>query len=173
MIKRLDFLNNSEKYRYKQYHIASCGTKAMQKIIIYKKGIEVPEMDLMRIANTSRKGTTIEGMLKIADKFYLNYFLKHNSSILDLINSIDKGNPAVLSTQDWPNKKVKDWSIETAFGHYFDVFGYDTKEEKIYYYDPYYGKIKTIRYGKLDTMWHDVDFKTGEVFNHFAIFFKK
>jgi hypothetical protein len=166
MIKRLDFQETK-----KQYHIASCGTKAMQKIILYKKGIEVPESDLIRIANTSRKGTPIASMLRIADKFDLHYFLKNNSSISDLINSIDKGNPAVLSTQDWPNKKVKDWSIETAFGHYLDIFGYDTKEEKIYYYDSYQGKIKTIRYGKLDTMWHDVDFKTGEVFDHFAIFF--
>jgi uncharacterized protein YvpB len=166
MIKRLDFQETK-----KQYHIASCGTKAMQQIILYQKGIEVPESDLMKIANTSRKGTPVESMLKMADKFDLHYFLKHNSSIQDLIDSVNKENSAILSTQGWPSKKVKNWSIESAFGHYINLAGFDTRKEKIYYYDPYDGKIKPVNYEKLKAMWHDVDFKTGEVFDHFAIFF--
>ena len=167
MIKRLDFPESK-----KQYHIASCGPKVMQKVILYKKGIEVPEMDLIKIANTSRKGTPIESMLRIADRFNLNYFLKHNYSIPDLIDSIDEGNPAVLSTQGWPNKKVKDWSIESAFGHYDILTGYDTKSGKIYYYDPYDGKIKSMHYETLHSVAHDIDFKSGIEYNHFGIFFK-
>jgi hypothetical protein len=166
MIKRLDF-----KETKKQYHIASCGTNAMQKIILYKKGIEVPEIDLIKIANTSRKGTPIESMLRIADKFDLTYSLKHNYSIPDLIDSIDKGNPAVLSVQGWPNKKVKDWSIESAFGHYIVGNGYDTEKEKIYYYDPYDGKIKPMHYETLHLVAHDIDFKSGIEYNHFGMFF--
>jgi hypothetical protein len=166
MIKRLDFQETK-----KQHHIASCGPKVMQRLIFYKKGIEVPEMDLIKIANTSRKGTPIESMLKIADKFDLNYFLKHNYSIKDLIDSVNEGNPAIFSLQAWPNKKVKDWSVETAFGHYDILTGHDTKAEKIYYYDPYDGKIKNMSYAKLHLVAHDVDFKTGEIFDHFAIFF--
>ncbi|HPD81614.1 MAG TPA: C39 family peptidase [Candidatus Pacearchaeota archaeon] len=156
----------------KQYHIASCGTKAMQKLILYKKGIEVPEMDLIKIANTSRKGTPIENMLRIADKFDLDYTKKYNYSIPDLINSIDKGNPALLSVQGWPNKKVKNWLIETAFGHYDVLTGYDTRKEQIFYYDPYDGKIKSMNYETLHLVAHDVDFKSKEVFDHFAVFFK-
>jgi hypothetical protein len=166
MIKRLGFQKTK-----KQYNIASCGTKAMQQVIRLQKGIEVPEMDLIRIANPSRKGTPIESMLRMADKFDLKYFLKHNYSIQDLIDSVDKGNSAILSVQGWPSYKVKNWLVETAFGHWDALDGYDTQAEKIHYYDPYDGKIKNIRYAKLHLVAHDVDFKTGEVFNHFAIFF--
>lgn len=167
MIKKLDFPESD-----KQYHIASCGPKVMQKVILYKKGIEVPEMDLIKIANTSRKGTPIESMLRIADKFNLNYFLKHNYSIPDLINSIDNGNPAVLSVQGWPNKKVKDWLVETAFGHYIIGNGYDTEQEKIFYYDPYDGKIKPMHYKTLHLVAHDIDFKKNIVYDHFGMFFE-
>jgi hypothetical protein len=166
MIKRLNFPKSE-----KQYHIASCGPKVMQKVILYKKGIKVPEMDLIKIANTSRKGTPIESMLRIADKFDLHYFLKHNYSIQDLIDSIDRGNPAVLSVQGWPNKKVKDWSTESAFGHYDALTGYDTEQKKIFYYDPYDGKIKPMHYDTLHLVAHDIDFKSGTKYNHFAIFF--
>jgi hypothetical protein len=166
MIKRLDFRETK-----KQYNIASCGTKAMQQAIRYKKGIYIPEVDLMRIANPSRKGTPIESMLRMADKFDLNYFLKHNSSIQDLINSIDGGNPVILSTQRWPNKKVKDWLEAKAFGHYEIIVGYDTKEEKIYCYDPYDGKIKTTCYEKLHLIWHDMDFKSKIEYKRFGMFF--
>jgi hypothetical protein len=167
MIKRLNFPESE-----KQYHIASCGPKAMQKVILYKKGIEVPEMDLIKIANTSRKGTPIESMLKIANKFNLNYFIKHNYSIQDLIDSVERENPAVLSVQGWPNKKVKDWLTESAFGHYINLTGFDTREEKIFYYDPYDGKIKSMSYEKLHLVAHDIDFKSRIEYNHFGIFFE-
>lgn len=167
MIKKLYFSESD-----KQFHIASCGTKVMQKIIFYKKGIEVSESDLMRMGNTSRKGTPMEKMLRIADNFNLNYSLKYNSSILDLIDSIDKGNPIILSIQSWPNKKVVDWSQAKAFGHYITAYGYDNREDKIFYYDPYDGKKKSIRYEKLHKMWHDEDFKNKIVYNHFGIFFE-
>ncbi len=167
MKKMLDFSETK-----KQYNIASCGTKAMQQIILIKRGIEVPELHLMKIGNTSRKGTFVEGILNIADKFDLNYRLKHNCSINDLIESVDKGNPALLSVQAWSNYKVKDWSIEEAFGHWDILNGYDTREKMIYYYDPYDGKIKKIGYDTLHLTWHDKNFKKNIVYNKFAVFFE-
>ena len=101
-------------------------------------------------------GAPIEGMSRIAKNFNLNYKLKHNSSIEDIISSMDKGNPAILLIQAWGN------------GHYVVANGYDDKNNKIFYYDPLYGKTKNINYETLDKNWHGVDlFKR----NHFGMFF--
>lgn len=166
MRKILNFPTN-----YKKIYQDSCGPVAMRQIIHHKLGIEIPERDLMNIAHTSRKGTFLPQMEKVAKEFNLNYFIKTNSSIEDLIDSINKGNPIILSVQAWPNKKVKSWGNIWHLGHYDDFFGYDNKLKKLVYYDTFDGKVKDISFGKLNEVWHDINFKTGEIYNHLGMFF--
>lgn len=142
----------------KQINLSSCGPHAMKKVIEYKSGIDVPESQLINMSCCSwRNGAPIEGMIKIARNFNLNYDLKHNSSINDIISSIDTENPAILLVQEWGS------------GHYVVANGYDNKHEKVFYYDPLYGKTRNMNYETLDKVWHGLD-----VFqrNRFGIFFK-
>lgn len=152
----------------KQLTNYSCGTNCMRYVIYYYNGVSIPEEILMRIGNTSEKaGTSLPGMKRIADKFDLDYELKFNSSISDLVQLIKEENLAVLSVQAWPNRKIQSggWKGINAFGHYVVAFGYDNKNEKLNYYDPFDGKNKTISYLKLEERWHDGD-------DHLGIFFK-
>ena len=153
----------------KQINYNSCGPNVMGWVIFHKYGLKVPEEKLINISNCGRNGAYISGMTKIADKYGLNYELKHNSLISDLIDSIDSGNPVILLIQKtWLNIKVQDWSSIQDFGHYIVVHGYSDKEEKIYYYEPYYGKKRTqISYKNLDERWHGLDLFPR---NHFGMF---
>ncbi|MDD3151264.1 MAG: C39 family peptidase [Candidatus Gastranaerophilales bacterium] len=150
-----------------------CGPNLMRQIILYKTSLYVPEKNLVNIGCCSIKGgTNIKNMGKIATTFGLVYYTKNNSSIDDLIHSIDNGNPAVLLIQAWPFKKIVDWTNSWDNGHYIGVFGYDNKKSKLFYYDPCGGKIKDINYKSLEERWHDINFKTGEIYHNFGMFFK-
>lgn len=89
-----------------------------------------------------------------------------------MVDSIENENPVALLIQAWPNKKIRngDWLNINAFGHYVVAFGYDNKERRLFYYDPWDGKHKVISYDKLNDRWHDLRSKI--VYNHFGIFFK-
>jgi len=142
----------------KQTNEGSCGPNAMKHVILYKKGLNTPEWKLINMSSCSEKnGAPIDGLARIAKNFNLSYELMHNSSIFDLINSIDNKNPAILLIQAWGN------------GHYVVANGYDNKIKKVFYYDPFDGKTKPIRYENLDKRWHGLDMFER---NHFGIFFK-
>lgn len=154
MKKILKFLNGTED---RQINLSSCGPHAMKQVILYKLGLDVPEYKLINMSCCSEKtGAPIKGMEQVARKFDLNYILKENSSIEDIISSIDNNNPVILFIQEW------------GTGHYVVANGYDTKQEKVFYYDPLYGKTRQMNYETLDKKWHGVDlFKR----NKFGMFF--
>jgi hypothetical protein len=165
MIKRLGFKND-----YRQLHEGSCGPNLMREIILYKKGLDIPESDLIDICNCSKEnGTSVQEMLNLADHFNLKYYLKYDSSISDLIYSINKENPILILIQEGQNNKSKDWSKVWEKGHYVGVNGFDEQKQKISYYDPLYGKIKTIDYVNLNLRWHDKD--SENIYEHFGMFF--
>jgi uncharacterized protein YvpB len=166
MIKRLDFLT-----KHKQIHEGSCGPNIMKHILLNKYGLNIPERNLINISGCSQEyGTSVEGMMNIAENFNLNYSLKYNSSISDLIYSINKDNPVVILVQEGLNDNFKNWGKIWDKGHYIGINGFDKQEEKIFYYDPLYCKIKTISYENLNKKWHDKD--SEDVYEHFAMFFE-
>ena len=166
MKKILDFPDGS-----RQIGEGFCGSNALKHIILYKHGLNVPETSLMNIACGSRKnGISVRGITKIAEKFNLDYNLKCNSSISDVIDSIKGENPALLLIQAWPNKKISDWSNTWEFGHYVVAIGYDKKKDRLNYYDPIDGKKKNLSYKKLVKIWHDKD--SENVYHNFGMFFK-
>lgn len=142
----------------KQINLSSCGPNCFKQYILYKKGLSIPEHQLINISCCSEKtGAPIKGMEQVARKFNLDYSLKHDSSIEDIISSIDNENLAILLIQEWKS------------GHYVVATGYDDKNEKIFYYDPLYGRVKNMNYKTLDKKWFGVDsFKR----NKLGFFFK-
>ncbi len=160
--------------KFKQLGEGRCGPNALQHILINKYGLQISEEHLINLSNCSQKnGASVKGIIKIADTFGLNYETKHHCSIKDLTYSLTKNNHAILLIQAWPSHKVKDWSKVDFHGHYIDAFRADMQRKKIYYYDPFDGKIKDINYETLDKkVWHDFDPKNKILYNHFAIFFR-
>lgn len=152
MKKRLDLIVG--KKQIKDY---SCGPNAIKQVIHYKYRLDIPEKYLMKIGETSEKGTSIQGMMTIAEKFKLDYRIRCNSSISDLINSIKEDNPVILLIQAWGD------------GHYVVAYGYDKKQDKILYYDPFDGKKKSISSEKLNERWNDRD--KENIYNRFGMFF--
>jgi hypothetical protein len=165
MIKILDFKND-----YKQLHEGSCGPNLMREIILYKKGLDIPESDLIDISSCSKEyGTSVKAMIALADNFNLKYYIKHNSTISDLVYSINKNNPVIILIQEGQNYKSKDWSKIWNKGHYVGINGFDEQKKEIFYYDPLYGKTKAISYQNLDKVWHDKDLEN--IYEHFGMFF--
>lgn len=141
----------------KQINLSSCGPHAMKQVILYKLGLDVPEYKLINMSCcSSSTGAPIKGIIQVAKNFNLNHSLKHNSSVEDIISSINTENPVILFIQEWKS------------GHYVVANGYDDKYGKVFYYDPLYGKTRDMNYETLDKVWHGLD-----VFhrNHFGIFF--
>jgi ABC-type bacteriocin/lantibiotic exporter with double-glycine peptidase domain len=142
----------------KQINLSSCGPNVLKHIIFYKKGLCIPEHHLANLSCCSEKnGALIKDMVRVTKNFNLNYILKENASIDDILSSINSGNPAMLLIQEWKS------------GHYIAVNGYDTKKNKIFYYDPLYGKTRNINYETLNKVWNCLE---GCERNHFGIFFK-
>jgi ABC-type bacteriocin/lantibiotic exporter with double-glycine peptidase domain len=142
----------------KQINLSSCGPNVLKHIIFYKKGLHVPEHYLANLSCCSKKnGALIKDIVRVAKNFNLNYTLKENASIEDIIYSINTENPAILLIQEWKS------------GHYVVANGYDTKHKKIFYYDPLYGKTRNMNYGTLSKVWFVLE---GQQKNHFAIFIK-
>lgn len=153
------FPRSSKKRDIKQINGADCGPNILKHAIFYKIGIDVPEWKLINLSCCDNKyGAPIKGMANAARKYGLRYELRENASISDLIRSIDEGNPVIIFIQAWDG------------GHYDAVTGYDDKENKIIYYDPYDGgKKKEIHYETLDKKWYGSDLYLR---NHFGIFIK-
>jgi len=109
-------------------------------------------------------------MINLADNFNLKYYINYNSSIYNLIHSINRNNPAIILIQEGSYNKFKDWSKIWDRGHYVGISEFDEQKQKISYYDPLYGKIKSITYENLNKRWHDKD--SENTYEHFGIFFK-
>lgn len=144
MKKRLDLIFGSKQSR------GACGPYAIKPVILYKKGLNIPEKELIEIAGTTEEdGTSVNGMIKIAEKFNLDYIIKNNSSISDLEESIKNDNPVILLIQ------------ALGDGHYILGKKCDSEKKVFSYFDPYYGEDKTLSYKKLLKKWHDKDEKTN------------
>ena len=147
-----------------------CGAKALQSILVYY-GIEVREDHIIKSAGTSKDGTSIQGIIKVATK----YGLKTDSrqmTINDIKEYIKKNIPVILVLQAWTEKKKVDWEKDWIDGHYVVVIGYT--KDKILFEDPSSFKRTYLKYDELQKRWHDVD-KDGKKYIHhgIAIFGKK
>ncbi|MEK6816761.1 MAG: cysteine peptidase family C39 domain-containing protein [Nanoarchaeota archaeon] len=152
---------------FRQTSNYDCGAAAMEAVLMYY-GYDVPEKKIMKIAETNRHGTRVNGLLKVAKKFGLKYTVG-TLDIEDLKKNIDNGKPTILALQAWLKKDVNDWSKHWADGHYVVAIGYDTN--KIYFEDPS-ATIRTyLTFRELEERWHDLDAKTNKKFYHMGITF--
>jgi predicted double-glycine peptidase len=156
--------------RYKQKLEWSCGASAMHHILDYY-GMEVSEFSLIKLAGTNKKnGTPVDGITKIANAYNLDFIVKEELSLNELILNIRRNNPVILAIQALSNYKVHDWSNEWNSGHYVVATGYDPHYRCVRYQDPGLGRRMSINYTKLHKRWHDKD--DNKVYDHLGIIFR-
>ena len=72
----------------RQCYNYDCGANAMQSILDYY-GIDLGEGEIMKIAHTTKSGTSFAGLKKVADKFKLKYKQKV-MTVDEIKRNIDK-----------------------------------------------------------------------------------
>ncbi|MCK9438997.1 MAG: cysteine peptidase family C39 domain-containing protein [Patescibacteria group bacterium] len=163
-MKILEFPELRQTYNY------DCGASALQSTLIYY-GIEIREDSVMKMAKTTKEGTEIKNIIKVAKK----YGLKADSrqmTIKDLKKFIDKKAPIIIPLQAWTNNKNIKWEDAWEDGHYVVLIGYDDK--KFIFEDPSAFIRTYLTYKEFSKRWHDLDIDGKKYINHgIAIFGKK
>jgi len=154
----------------RQTYSYDCGAKALQSILVYY-GIKVREDHIIKSAGTSINGTSIQGIIKVANK----HGLKTDSrqmTINDIKEYIKQNIPVILVLQAWTEKKKVNWEKDWIDGHYVVAIGYT--KDKILFEDPSSFERTYLKYDELQKRWHDVDTDGKKYVHHgIAIFGKK
>ncbi|MFA5106956.1 MAG: cysteine peptidase family C39 domain-containing protein [Patescibacteria group bacterium] len=139
-----------------------CGAKALQAVLVYY-GIEVREDYIIKSAGTSKDGTSIRGIIKVAQ----SHGLKTDSrqmTINDIKGYIQKKIPVIIVLQAWAEKKKVNWENDWIDGHYVVAVGYTN--DRILFEDPYSFVRTYLKYDELEKRWHDVDTDGKTNFHH-------
>ncbi len=148
----------------RQTYSYDCGAKVLQSVLVYY-GIEVREDYIIKSAGTSKDGTPINGIIKVAKK----HGLKTDSrqmTIKDVKEYLKKNIPVILVLQAWTKKKKIDWENDWVDGHYVVAIGYT--KDKIIFEDPSSFVRTYLKYEELLKRWHDID-QDGKIYFHHAI----
>jgi ABC-type bacteriocin/lantibiotic exporter with double-glycine peptidase domain len=155
MKKLLNFPPLRQVYQY------DCGANAIQGVLDYY-GIDVREGVILKMAGTTKSGTNIRGVKKVADYFGLKY--KDGAmTISDLKKWIDKKIPVIIVLQAWTEQEKVNWAKDWKDGHYVTVIGYSKK--RIYFSDPSCERETFLTYKELEKRWHDRDVRWKKVIN--------
>ncbi len=159
-MKMIDFPRGRQTYNY------DCGAKAVQLVLAYY-GKDVREDIIMKLAGTSKNGTPISGIMKVAEKYGLHATV-HDMTLKELKKHLAHKKPVILVLQAWTDKKHVDWEKDWVDGHYVVAIGYDRK--RIYFADPSSFLRTYIPYKELMKRWHDIDTDGKKYVNYGIVF---
>jgi len=151
----------------RQIYSYDCGASCMETVLTYF-GYDEREDHIMKIAGTDKKGTSIEGLLKVAKKFGLKYKARDNMTIDDLKKCINRRRPCITSIQAGGNKAKKNWEDGWQNGHFVVPIAYDYKN--LYFEDPASDYRTFLSFEEMERRWHDQD-AGGRKLIHFGITF--
>lgn len=140
-----NFPNLRQSYDY------DCGAKALQAVLFYY-GVDKKSGKIMKLAGTTKVGTSIHGIKKTAEKYGFKTKLG-KMTIVDVKKYINKKIPVILLIQASAKTKITDWKNNWLNGHYVVAIGYD--KNKIYFEDPESIFRTHLTYEELEERWHD------------------
>jgi len=155
-MKILEFPELRQTYGY------DCGAKSIQAVLAFY-GKDVREDKIIKYTGTNKKGTSIKGIIKTAEKHGLKCKAEQ-MEIKDLKKYINKKIPVIVVLQAWTNKKKVDWINDWIDGHFVVAIGYDSKH--IYFEDPSSVLRTYLSYAEFKKRWHDVDTDGKKYFNY-------
>lgn len=153
----------------RQTYSWDCGVCAIQSVLDYY-GLDVRESTIMKLAGTTKGGTPVSGIKKVAKEYGLD-FKAGEMTIEDIKSYLDKKIPVILLVQAWSDKKVN-WEKDWADGHYVDAIGYN--KSRIFFEDPSTVLRTYLTYDEFEKRWHDGSLR-GKKYIHWgmAVFGKK
>jgi len=145
-----------------------CGVKALQLVMAYY-GVEVREDVLIDELKSDNNGTSIENMIGVAKKYGFEVIAQRGVSLETVKQYIEKGIPVIVLLQAWAERymTLEDWKTDYDDGHYAIVIGY--KDNIVVFEDPSSFRRTWLTEEEYLARWHDVDPKTGEKYEQFAI----
>jgi predicted double-glycine peptidase len=161
----IDLPNLRQTFNY------DCGAKAMQIVMAYY-GVDVREDELISHLSCHPEGTSITNMIKVAEEYGFQVEATTGTSLSDLKKYLEEGFPVIILLQAWAEKSMTrdDWRVDEKDGHY--VIAIDYKDDRIIFEDPSSFHRTWLGLDELDVRWHDVDPKTHQKFDHFAMVMK-
>ena len=145
-----------------------CGAKALQLVLAYY-GLEKLEGDLIKELQTDHNGTAIENMIAVAKKYGFEVIARRGMELETVKEFIGKNTPVIVLLQAWANRymTLRDWRHDYNDGHYAIVIGYT--DNIIVFEDPSSFRKVWLKEKEFLARWHDVDPRTGEKFEQFAM----
>lgn len=145
-----------------------CGAKALQIVMAYY-GIDVREDELIGELKCDADGVPIQNMISVAEKRGFNVVAKCGVSLETVKQYVDENHPVIIIVQAWAERYMvlEDWKEDYDDGHYVIVIGYNDKI--IIFEDPASFRRTWLTEEEFLVRWHDIDPRTQERFDHFAM----
>lgn len=160
-IKLIDYPNLRQSTDY------SCGITTTHSALVYCLGSkdDKPESELFsKLHVTKEGGVDPKSIVKFLRSKGINAILK-SLTVEDLKTNIDNDKPVIICIQAWGSQK--DYTNVYKEGHYVTVIGYNSGG--FIFEDPSIAdRNGFIKYGDLDSRWHDID-KSGNKYDHVGI----
>jgi len=145
-----------------------CGAKALQIVMAYY-GIDVREDELIGELKCDASGVPVQNMISVAEKRGFNVVAKCGVSLERVKQYVDENHPVIVLAQAWAERymTLEDWKEDNDDGHYVIVIGHHSYV--IVFEDPASFRRTWMTEEEFVVRWHDVDPRTQEKFDHFAM----
>ena len=145
-----------------------CGAKALQIVMVYY-GIDVREDELIGELKGDASGVPVQNMISVAEKRGFNVVAKCGVSLERVKQYVDENLPVIVLAQAWAERymTLEDWKEDNDDGHYVIVIGHHGYV--IVFEDPASFRRTWMTEEEFVVRWHDVDPRTQEKFDHFAM----
>ena len=145
-----------------------CGAKALQLVMAYY-GVDVREDELMAELKVDSHGTPLKNMISAAEAKGVQVVAKCGGSLKTVKKYVAENHPVIVLVQAWAEKYMtpEDWKKDNDDGHYVIIIG--QQGEDIVFEDPASFRRTWMTEKEFLTRWHDVDPRTQEKLNRFAM----
>ncbi len=145
-----------------------CGAKALQTVLAYY-GVDVREDELMAALGTGKEGTSVSGMIKVAQDHGFRVKAGDNWQLADVKALVDKGNPVIVLLQAWADKymTMQNWRRDYDDGHYAILIGH--AKGVLLFEDPSSFRRTWLRENEFLARWHDKDTNTNTKYEQFGM----
>lgn len=145
-----------------------CGAKALQLVMAYY-GVDVREDELLQELEIDRYGVPVKNLVSAAERRGFQVAAQCGVPLETLKQYVDENQPVIVLVQAWAERymTIEDWKRDDDDGHYVVVIGHSGYI--IVFEDPASFRRTWMTEEEFVARWHDVDPRTGERLDHFAM----